>query len=258
VAYWDFFSGGYTNVDTFNFIGEEVIDGKTYKILYRDGAISTCRMREENGVIYSYDTSIGIENVMIDFNVEIGDMLIEGFYCPNGFGGTIASFEVINITTEFIAGENRKVIEIEGFDEVGDPFDYFEYWVEGIGSLNGLSPFSYNWDFYNLLTCFKEDGTTYLFNGFSSCTPPLGIDDQLLNEIILVPNPVLNISVLQLPKALGIDQLRIYDISGKLISEEIITKDYKHINATDYASGFYFYQVFRSNSVIKTDRFIVD
>ncbi len=258
VAYWDFFAGGYVNVNSYNFVGEELINGKVYKVMYSDGVITTCRMREENGVIYSLDTSIGTESAMIDFNVQIGDVLTEGFYCPNAYGGTIATFEVINITSEFIAGETRKVIELEGFDDIGNPFGYFEYWVEGIGSLNGLAPYSYNWDFYNLLSCFKRDGTTYLFNNFSSCNPPLGIDDRILNKIILAPNPVLKTSVIQLPSELQIDTILIYDISGRLISEEKIFKDYTTINAMDYASGLYFYRVLSENTVIKTDRFIVN
>jgi hypothetical protein len=257
VAYWDFFAGGYVNVNNYNFIGEELINGKLYKIMYSDGVITTCRMREENGVIYSLDTSIGTESAMIDFNVQIGDVLTEGFYCPNSFGGTIATFEVINITSEFIAGETRKVIELEGFDDLGDPFGYLEYWVEGIGSLNGLAPFSYNWDFFNLLTCFKRDGTTYLFNDFNSCAPPLSIDDQVLGKIIIAPNPVMDISILKLPSELEIDQLRIYDITGRLISEENITKNYSTIKAMDYAAGLYFYQAISKNKVIKTNRFIV-
>ncbi|KAA3624037.1 MAG: T9SS C-terminal target domain-containing protein, partial [Flavobacterium sp.] len=51
--------------------------------------------------------------------------------------------------------------------------------------------------------------------------------------------------------------IRVYDISGKLMSEEVITKDYTTINAMDYTAGLYFYQALSENTVIKADRFVV-
>lgn len=257
VAYSDYWSGGITNINKFTFFGEEVINGKTYKKLYNDGELSPCRLREENGIIYSYDANINNEKIMIDLNLEIGENVYEDYFCFGGGGGTIWEYRVVDINIEFIAGENRKVITIEGFDSDGQPFDYFEYWIEGIGSTKGLAPFGYNWDFDNLLTCFTKNGETTYFNGFTQCNPPLAINDFNENKIILYPNPVTDKSILQFSDDSPVDMIKVFYITGKLINEQTISEGHYFIDAIQYPSGLYFYQVFTENKLIKVDKFLV-
>jgi len=258
VIYWSFWSGGYTNINNFSLLGEETINDKTYKIIYRDNVETSCRLREENGIIYSYEENINDEKIMIDLNLEVGAVLNEDYYCFGGGGGTIWEYHVVEVATEFIADADRKVITLEGFDITGESFGYFEKWIEGIGSTNGLAPFGYNYDFYNMMTCFTENENVSYFNGFNTCEPPiLSIESYSKSEIILFPNPITNNSILQFPQEAKIDQIKIYTISGKLIKNEVITTENITLKNVDFSSGLYFYQVFSENKLVKSDKFLV-
>jgi len=257
VAYSDYWSGGITNINKYTVLGEEEINGKTYKKVYRDGELTACRLREENGIIYSFDDNSDNEKIMINLNLEIDDIVDEDYFCFGGGGGTIWEYKVVEINTELIAGEDRKVLTIEGFDMAGDPFDYYEYWIEGIGSTKGLAPFGYNWDFDNHLTCFTSNGVTTYFNGFSQCNPPLSKEDFNKNTITLSPNPVINKSILKFPFEVGADRIRIFDFQGRLIKNEKILEDYYLFDAAQYPSGLFFYQLYSLERLIKTDKFLV-
>lgn len=78
---WSFWAGGYVDLDIITILGEQVINGKTYKIIYRDGELTNCRLREENGVIYSFEENINDEKIMINLNLEVGDVLNEDYFC---------------------------------------------------------------------------------------------------------------------------------------------------------------------------------
>jgi hypothetical protein len=258
IIHWSFWSGGYVGLDSITILGEEVINGKTYKKIYRDGELTNCRLREESGVIFSFEENLNDEKVMIDLNLEVGAILTEDYFCLGGGGGTIGSYHVIEVYIAFIAGANRKVISLEGYDIFGEPFGYFEKWIEGIGSTNGLVPFGYNYDFYSTMTCFSENNNVTYFNGFNQCEPPiLSIDKFYMDRIIVYPNPIRETSILQLPPNAEIDQLKIYNISGTSVFDISISSDHFILNNMDYVSGLYFYQVFSKGVHIKTDKFIV-
>lgn len=240
-------------------IGEEIVNGKTYKIIdSTPGTISGCLAREENGIVYKYNPTLNDEEVMYDFNLEMGDTftMLDSPSCTLGDAtpGTGAQLTVTNTFTEMIAGELRKIIEFSTA-----PYGE-EYWIEGIGSITGFEPYVEVLDStcWSKLACFTIDGTIYYFNNATACdNTTLHIEENLLEGIVLAPNPVQTVSILHLPHKMNIDQLRIYDLSGRLVSEERIVNDYAKIDAMKYASGFYFYQVLRQGLVISTERFIV-
>jgi hypothetical protein len=244
--------------------GIVVIDGREYTQILRD-EIPSCFLREENGVVYKYDENASIDRVLFDFNLNVGETfnLIGSAYDSYPYCSEIYSslyeFELTVETVETIelAGEMRKVIS---FEYAGGNSGEFR-WVEGIGNITG---FDLLWEAVDVtegsaLVCFTKNGTTYFFNNATACdNTTLYTPDNLKSEIVLAPNPVQDISILQLPSELNIDTVRIYDITGKVISEESITKNYITINAMDYASGLYFYQATSENEMIKTERFVVN
>ena len=251
--------GGRFSVDH-NISGITMINGIEYKIVSSDEGID-CFMREENGLVYKYNDWADDEYVIYDFTLEIGDTWVYSEWyetlCSIGFDLVLsgAEFEVTNVTQEFIAGENRKVIELT-YEPLNPQL--IEYWYEGIGSSKGVDPGGESFHESVTLVCFTKNGVTTFFNGATSCDNPLiGFSDFNTSEIILAPNPVNAISMLQFPIELGIDQLRIYDITGRLVSEENINKNYTTINAMNYPSGIYFYQVYHNKSIVKTERFII-
>ena len=230
-------------------LGEDVIiNNKTYKRVYTNGVATGCSLREEDGVLYKINSS-NVETIQLDFTLNVGDVFMRSPYpCLPGGGG---EHTVLSASTQFIANENRRVLEI-------NYWVYREYWIEGIGSTNGgIYSGDYEIEAASLLQCFYHDGETYYFNNAIDCNIVLSNADFSLEEIVLHPNPVTNISILQLPAEAPIDYIKIYDLSGKLVNEESVNGDYFTISAMDYPSGLYFYSVFSYQRLMQTQRFIV-
>jgi len=228
-------------------IGENIlINNKEYKRIYIDSSPMDCYVREENGVLYLYDSN-STEKELINFNLEVGDT----FDAPYIFciPGPQQSFEVISVSTQFIAGLNRKVIEVNGWADT-------QYWIEGIGStMGGLYVGEQNIEGGSSLRCFNTNGEIYLFNNATDCF--LNVEGFSTNNIFFYPNPIVSTSVLRLPIELSVDLVQVYDVNGRLIKEEAITKEYFSIKKMDLRSGLYFYQVFSNNKHLKTGQFIV-
>lgn len=258
IGYGDGFSNSYLSYDL-TVDGEIVINGLTYKTLIRNSQ-PKCLLREENGVVYIYDHIINDEEVLLNFNLEIGDIfdlnVFKNDLCFLTGSDIFEQLILIDVYTEFIAGEDRKVMEFEEVGTAGDPF-YKEYWIEGIGSTAGFAPGGYYYDFGTDLICFTKDGETTFFNNHNTCVYELGIDDFNKNQSILSPNPVTHISVLQFTSEGLVDTVKIFDVSGRLVQEEKVTQDQIHINAMDYRSGLYFYQVYSKKQLLATEKFIV-
>lgn len=241
--------GGPNSNHSFSVAGEEIINNVTYKVI--SGAY--CRFREEDEKIYAYEPDDGMEYLIYDFTVQVGDV-VDLSYAGNDcrlIGDIyIEEMTVVARTTQFIAGENRTVIEFEAF---GDPI---ETWIVGIGSSSGFHPNGNGIDSASFLTCFTYRGITYYFNGFDECII-LETDDLAKVDIKLSPNPVTSKSILQLPSSTYADQLRIYNAQGKLIKEVELEHDYYVIDVTQYRSGLYFYQLFSEKQLLTSSNFIV-
>ncbi|MEH6763222.1 MAG: T9SS type A sorting domain-containing protein [Aequorivita antarctica] len=239
--------------ETYEITGQQVIGGFTY---YSFNGYS-CLMREENGKVYAYSQSQSAEELFFDFTLEVGDeFIIDPTYTANCYyiGGVYIEgtpITVSNVSTQFIAGNDRKVIELE---YEGQPV---ETWVEGIGSLNGFTPFGFtNFDGFSSLSCFTNNGITYFFNGYTECL--LGVNDFDKDAIKLAPNPVTQNSTINIPFESEIDFIKIFDVFGRLVKNEIIYSEYVNIDANEYASGMYIYQLFSKDKMVKTDKFIVN
>ena len=262
--YVDPFGGGPTGIisSEIYLADETIINSETYKSVYIDGVQGSCLVREENGIVYRYDLDTAQEYIMYDFTLEVGNVFIipsvmYNSYCAaNDFYNGFDEFTVIDKTTMFIAGEDRIVITFDYISEQGIQCQ----WIEGIGSNLGFDPVGDSIDIGSrYLVCFTKNTTTYFFNGATACdNTTLNVSENLKDQIVLAPNPVHDISILQLPSILEIDKLLIYDLSGRVISEKDIVNNYITINAMDYASGLYFYKAFGDNKHIKTERFIVN
>ncbi len=240
--------------------GETVINGKSYKsVINNVNEDINCLVREENGIVYMYSESFNDDVILYDFTLEIGDnftFLPNNVYCS--FYGESPNIpftaEVINTSVQFIANKNRKVIEF------GFVFENEETWIEGIGSIRGFDPIGVVLDIIDLseLVCFSDDSGTYYFNNATSCdNTTLGIEDLSIEGIVLYPNPVVNQSILNIPLETNANKIQIITINGEVIKEEHLNKDYYIINTMDFSSGVYFYQIFDTNKLLKTSKFII-
>lgn len=238
---------------TYEITGQQIIGGITYY-----SVTGNCLMRDENGKVYAYNENEGIDELLFDFTLEVGD---EIFLDPNNppscyeIGGIYyegAPIIVSSVYNEFLAGANRKVIELE-YEGI-----LSETWIEGIGTLNGFQPYGFtHFDGGSSLSCFTTNGVTYYFNGYTECII-LGIEDVEKNKITLFPNPVTKTSVINFPNEFEIDALIILDLSGRIINKEQISGSFIYIDGSQFIPGIYFYQVFSKGKLIKTEKFLVE
>ena len=241
--------------------GTETYNGFDYFLVSNQNGETGCLLREENGILYRYNVDDDEESVMYDFNLTVGDvfnfdeMAIFGSYCSIGSNNNYAqSREVTEVDIQFLANENRKIIffeNIEGLEEI---------WIEGIGSVNGFDPISATLDIHDEtnLVCFTRNGVTTYFNNASSCNNTnLGVEDFTNKKSILYPNPVKDISILQMGPSVQATNIKIYNCNGNIVSEKTIETSAITINAMEFASGLYFYSIYKNNKVISTDKFII-
>jgi len=240
---------------TLRVVDEVTIFGHVYKKFIINNNSTGCFMREENGIVYLYDSVWNEEFIYFDFTLELGDFFDYPNTCVFGGSDFIDEIEVVEVSTMIIEGTPRKTL---GFATEFSGGAVIETWIEGVGSsMSGLEPGGNYIDTWLKLNCFVVNGNTYFFNDATECNF-LEVEDLVdLNKIVLYPNPVVNTSILQFPSEGNVDLLKIYDVTGKLVKEEKVNKDYVLIDAMQYPSGLYFYQVFSENKLLKTEKFII-
>lgn len=242
-------------------MGETVqINGKDYIQVYKDDQ-PTCLLREANGVVYKLIN--GLDAILFDMNMSIGetyDIIGSAFNYPcSGVGSNNSIFiiEVMDIRTEFIAGQDRKVIV---FTDHYFPGGEDLWWIEGIGTRAGLDlPWPF-WDFTcgSFLSCFTTNGETFFMNGATSCdNTTLEISESEKTKIVLYPNPITNTSILQLPEKLDNVQVTIYNTAGQLVKAFNPENHYLVLNSTNFSSGLYFYKVLAGGKEYQASHFVV-
>ncbi|MBT0608919.1 T9SS type A sorting domain-containing protein [Aequorivita echinoideorum] len=240
---------------TYEITGQQTIGSFTYYTV--DFSIFNWLLREDNGKVYCYNDSEGIDELLFDFTLEVGDEIFldssNQAYCYT-IGGVYIDGEPITVSStsiQFIAGTNRKVIE---FQYQGTQV---ETWIEGIGSLNGIYPYAFtNFDSGAYLSCFTNNGNTHYFNGFTSCAI-LGMNDIEIDKIKLYPNPVSANALLSIPAHIDIQNIKIFDVFGRLVKDERVDNKSISIDGSVYKSGIYVYQLFSRSKLVKTDKFVV-
>jgi hypothetical protein len=265
--YWSDGLSGTSGSANYHLRGEEVINGETYKILFTAGIQLECRFREENGILYAYNPNTGLDEPRLDFTLEVGDTfevasLANGGgdeFCFEGYTNLYDYLEVVEVDSQFIAGDVRKILTMSSMTSNGNPIGFEQYWIEGIGSTIGMfGPGIITFEILSELMCFERNGVITFFNGFNECEDDgLGIGAYHLKDIRLFPNPVVSTSILQFSSEGAADTVHILDIFGRVISEEKVQSDHVLIDAKAYSSGVYFYQVFSEKQLLKTEKFIV-
>ena len=234
--------------------GQETINDIDYAILevynYQspDDSWSTRKyLRTENGVVYEL-TEEQNETIYLDFTLEVGDEV--SFPIDYSDGTTPV---VTEVSSQSIAGEVRKVITFDVQNLSDSAYSEFHTIIEGIGFTGDPnSPFLSNPDFSTDITCFS--GST---SNFGDCST-LSTDNYLITAPILYPNPLKTISTIKFDVALGIDQVQIFDLSGKLLKNHVIKDMEFHIYREDFDSnGIYFFRCLSAGQFVSSNKFII-
>jgi hypothetical protein len=188
-----------------------------------EGGVEAFFVRDEGGVWYRRASALMAEELIFDFNAEVGDTLL----LPSTEYDQYNPYEVEIMAIDEIVLPNG---ETRNQWEVRFQFDYSNYitehYIEGIGSrLSGISKMSYNTSSHELLTCFSDSNDEYIywkyyeFVSSPGCCYFVEIEEYATNEIAVFPNPANEILYIEPPYA-DKWQVSIYNMQGALVKHE--------------------------------------
>lgn len=239
--------------------GEEVVNGNTYAIIEFYNTFTnqwqfSSYLRQEGDLVYIFRPNQEQESLLYDFSLEVGDastLLVIEDTNQNGVA------DVTAVTTEFIAGEMRKVITFD-VPTLDSTISEFEQWIEGIGSTTNLIlPFQSVVDASYNLGCFGNGVELYPFSEIEDCSL-LNTDSFISTTSSLTPNPISEQSQLTIDQFQGNTSISFYNLLGQLIDQKEVTNNTMAINRSDFPStGIYFYQIEQNGVITDTQKFIV-
>ncbi len=229
----------YALFDEDSIIGNKVCQ-KLFKVYdtipSREGAYLRYLMYEDNKRIFINDLLFEEDSILLyDYNLHVGDKFEMGLP-PHSL------LEVAEIDTIILANKKRKRFWFTNSEILDDL-----YWIEGIGSTNGLlHPGVFVVGTHNTLLCFKNNCETIYYNNmFGTCYPDYPIhynsiiSKEKTKQLNMYPNPASDKVTIEFDKkATGI--INIYSIEGRLINNNAISNSNKHeINLNDIKKGIY-------------------
>lgn len=216
--------------------------------------------QEENK--YYLRNLIGEEGLAYDFSVNMGDTI----EINNPFGALPVEAIVTNIDSVYVepANEFRKRITLFEYQY----YNVEESWIEGIGSIAGLTvsgmnltPLTGGHEF-TLLCYYEDEVILYKTSEYELCFYPIvRIPEERVNEVIIsvFPNPVYDISHLMIQNPENKNcTIAVYNLYGHLMQKYYVSSSADiEINSEDYSAGVYFYSVLKENQLDCPGKFII-
>lgn len=235
-------------VQNFHSGGDSLIAGQIY-IKYKLGAGVFFLFRDDvaNKKVYTlYDDGVTQKDTLLyDFNLAVGASAshsIEFLNYPDA--------QVADVDSIFIGDNYRTRIKIEYTNET---FPDSAYWIEGIGSTNGIHSGPYDifeLPSYRKLICYSEASETlYLdLQDWYNCDSilidqgPIIIDNKNNNLLSIFPNPFADFLYVKGDAFLinSIINARLIDLNGVFVSQIKIESDKLIFINQNFASGIYF------------------
>lgn len=194
------------------------------------------------------------EQLFYDFGLKLGNV----FYFHLPYGNDSIPLQVTGVdSVTLMNGEKRKRITL-------DDNAYFEQWIEGIGSTNGVAFVAAGWwyiiDLYVDLNCyFEDDELIYKHGSYETCWyNTVGIEDNLPEAAWMVsPNPFDETFSIQ-PKT-NLDQgveIRISNLQGAVLETHFHKSGDMIIAGKKLEKGFYLMQIFENGRLVHVDKMI--
>lgn len=210
---------------------QETINDTIYQSIHRINCLTgeeesfVCHLRSEDSQVFARVE--GQEYLMYDFDLEVGDTFTP-LVCVNLdevliLDGSQTSFEVSDVSTTLIDGEERRVISFEPFSAL--------QWIEGVGSnqglFNGIAVCAI--DIISVLTCFERNAELEYTDPFVEICCPTTLSDGygLADESthFAYPNPVSLSESLRFSEEIERGYLSIFSQEGKLMHAKQIDKN---------------------------------
>ena len=238
---------GDSNINTLNYKKIWMTYDSTLLGLMYQGLV-----REENNVVY-YVPPNYTEGILYDFNLEVGDTA----YVKNMFCGDVELEVVVTAidTVEYFGVERKRWL-------IDDQWS--EYWVEGIGSLNGpLHTMYYYWivcPVWELLCYHENDTLLYILPGEDDCfQTTVGIESMIFQEDFKVmPNPVSQGQPFEIQTSHDIKSASIFNASGVLVKHVFpVSIQRITVETTQMKPGLYLIKIETRSGKMKTAKLLV-
>lgn len=201
--------------------GDSIHNSITYKKLWMsEDSLETTNLtgllREQNNIVY-FKQNNQDEGILYDFNLDIGD-----------------TAEVVNLFSDItnpvpIEVVNKELVNVNGIDRIRWELEIeaypnqHEYWLEGIGSLNGPIHTAYWYNMtcpdWTLLCFYNNEVIEYANENENTCyVNTLNNSENLIkNAIVISPNPVQATKNLHINSIVPITEIQLFNTQGKLL-----------------------------------------
>lgn len=223
------FPTGYFNAYFLN--GDTSFNSIQYKKIYL-GTLYQGALRESSRIIYFIpDTSVN-EYTLYDFNLQVGDSVI------HPYGGALCSNDTV------IVEQIDSILCSDGM-HARFYFSSFAQWIEGAGSifhlLQPLNLACVSGEY--LLECFEGDAFEYHNLSTSYCILSTNNLQGTKNFLSVFPNPFHSTAAVQLPEGFTQGELKMYNMLGEEVHEQLISNRYSVISGEGLTPGIYFFRI---------------
>lgn len=241
--------GVFHPLDQMGVTGDTLIDTKNYHKISKLTEISSwdpfptthiASVREEDSLWWFIKSGDTIEYLLYDFSVTIGETI--SIFNPWIFEQSV--LVVTSLDSILIQGQYRKRINLL------NPLNEIEFWIEGIGSSNGIIYSGQaTWDEGHLLMCFHENDTlAYINPEFNDCNyTTTGIDD---NKTIVSANVFFTAKELRVHVISDLIHfpisITLHSTNGSLIVSREILQNQETILLDNLEMGIYIANLFDS------------
>lgn len=202
-------------------------------------------LRSEDKMIYIRFSETEQEELLYDFNLEVGDTL------PTTYNNVWVVITVSAIDSVLMEGEYYKRFALEGGSA--------EYLIEGIGGTNGLiSPIAISLECGNELNCFSLNNNNYYPSVDADCDYSVGIEEENRAVITVFPNPMNSVTNITVDDVSGPFEVMVFDSYGREIKR--IASDNERsiqLHRQGLPAGMYMIGIARDGQLIQTNKLII-
>ncbi len=246
------------NTSTYSYLieGDTIFDDLTYKKVYsttdslgNNWVLSNNYLRENQHQKVYLKQNDGEEILLYDFSLNLGDTFqINQIPCQL----KVVEIDTIKLNNEEL--RKRMRLELLDFPEWGST-----YWIEGIGSLQGVFNYYYfcTTDYSDKLLCHYLDGTLLYPENPPSCFITSATSINKLDQLKLYPNPTSNIIYIE-ANDLIVNQFQIYTTTGVKLKEGQLhfQNERGSIDLSEFKQGAYILLLLNSLEVFYTRKVV--
>ncbi len=244
---------------SYKLMGDTTVGQYQYKKIYKtlDTALASWTLRgamRDSGQKVFYTDFLN-EYLLYDFDANVGDTIRSILFCQDTL------LIVDSVDTILVDGvtKRRLLFNFPGCT-------YREVWIEDIGSVHGI--INQTTVYGNLVADLGEDLLCYWQNDTVRWINPvyndcyyvtLGISERNLVIPKLFPNPVNDISTIELDGINGAWNWQLYNIYGQVVqSTDNIKNSQYEIKRGGLPAGVYFYYIDSKNSIVTKGKLIIN